>query len=107
MDFDKRKLEMENARLAKDNAKLTADYQGVERKYREEANKIKEMDDKLRIMERKLEAAGLQSYGKERPVKATQMATIRYRPSLRYPNISCGFLFSSIRRSFLLIKYQK
>lgn len=80
---------MENTRLAKDNTKLISDYQNMERKFREEAARIKEMDDKLRIMERKLEAAGLESKGgkereRERPAK-TQMATIRYRPSLRNP----------------------
>lgn len=77
---------MENARLAKDNAKLTTDYQNVEKKFREEAAKIKDMDDKMRILEKKLEAAGLQSSsGSKKERRPTQMATIRYRPTLKNP----------------------
>eukprot|EP00026_Physarum_polycephalum_P002342 Phypoly_transcript_02348.p1 GENE.Phypoly_transcript_02348~~Phypoly_transcript_02348.p1 ORF type:complete len:858 (+),score=182.70 Phypoly_transcript_02348:213-2786(+) len=82
-DAEKRKLEQENARLIKDNAKLTSDYQNIERKYREELVKLKELDDKLRTVEKKLEASGEKSVKESRPTKNTQMATIRYRPSLR------------------------
>lgn len=94
---------MENARLAKDNAKLTTDYQNVEKKFREEAAKIKDMDDKMRILEKKLEAAGLQSSsGSKKERRPTQMATIRYRPTLKNP-----FELPALREIFFWFVWSK